>query len=96
MGVLYAVMLKIDRSKDNMLSNTLCKFNDCVTGGQLYYDWGKIRPTVTRVNHILTSATTPSFSDHTATLTAVLTTHAKSTSCYAGPVHFYNGVSCTV
>jgi len=35
----------------------MCKFNDSLTGGQLHYDWDKV--TVTQLNHILTSVTTP-------------------------------------
>jgi len=48
----------------------VCKFNDCQTGGHLHYDWDKI--TVTWLNHILTSVTTPVSIGHTATLTVLL------------------------
>jgi len=46
-------------------------FNDCLTGGQLHYDWDN-KITVTQLNHILTSTTTPSSTGHTATLTVCL------------------------
>jgi len=49
-------------------------FSDCLTGSQLHYDWDKI--TVTHLNHILTSATTPSSTGHNATLIVLLAMHA--------------------
>jgi len=51
----------------------VCKFNDCLTGSHLHYDWDKIRPTITRLNHILMSATTPSSTSHTVRLVAIAT-----------------------
>jgi len=60
-----------------------CKFIDW-----LRYDWDKI--VVTRLNHSLTSATTPSASNpsstgHTATLAALLITRTHS--CYSDTIH---------
>jgi len=74
--VLYTVTPKIVKSNDNVLSYTICvyKFNDCLTSSQLHYDWDKI--TVTRLNHILASATSPSSTGYTATLTALLAMRA--------------------
>ena len=69
--VLFAVMLKIFKSIDNVLSH-MYKFNDIYS--QLQYDWNKI--TVTPMNYILTSATTPSSIGHIVTLTALLAARA--------------------
>jgi len=58
-------MPKIVKSNDNILSYTCVNFNECVTGGQLHYD-GDNNITLTRLNHILMSPTTPLSTGHTA------------------------------
>jgi len=91
-GVLYAVMLKIVKSNDNVLSYTCVNFNDCLTGGQLHYDWDMI--IVTRLNYILTSATTPSSHcdlDHSSHNACLVHNPLSRTS-----PHLQRGVMCCV
>jgi len=60
-------MQKTVKSNDNV--HTRLNFNDCLTSGQLHYNWGKI--TVIRLNHF-NAHFTPSSTGHTATSTALL------------------------
>ena len=86
-GMLYAVTPKMSDQMigPNVLSYTSVNFNDCLNGGQLHYDWDKI--TVTRLNHILTSATAPSSVGLPVTLRPWLPYLQCMPSCYSGSVH---------
>ena len=41
LGVLYVVAPKLVKSCDMCCPPRVCKFNDCLTGGQLHYNWDK-------------------------------------------------------
>jgi len=51
-------------------------FNDCLTGGQLHYDWDKITVTWLNESHYNGRNISIVYTGHTATLIAVLAAHA--------------------